>query len=94
MKVNKFVKPKDSEIRYQKYLLLLQNFNEFYLKLKLIDCGPRNIYHAGYQKFDGEDFLPLYFVVPMSYGIVNENYLYICEIDKNASVLSDHKKVD
>ena len=29
MKVNKFVKPKDSEVKYQKYLLLLQNFNEY-----------------------------------------------------------------
>ena len=93
MKVNKFIKPKDSEVKYQKYLLLFQNFNEFYLKLKLIDCGDENIYHVNYQKFDGEDFLPLYFVVPMFYGIVKGDYLHICEVDENLGVLSDHKKL-
>ena len=36
MQVNKFVKPKDSGIKYQKYLLLLQNFNEWYLKVTMI----------------------------------------------------------
>ena len=93
MKVNKFIKQKDSEVKYQKYLLLLQNFNEFYLKLKLIDCGDENFYHVNYQKFDGEDFLPLYFVVPMFYGIVKGDYLHICKVDENLSVLSDHKKL-
>ena len=97
MKVNKFVEPKDSEVKYQKYLLLLQNFNEWYLKLTLKDCGSSNFYNIYYQKFDVEDFLPLYFVVPMFYGCVkvidDENYLCICEMDENSSVLSDHKKL-
>ena len=97
MKVNKFVKPKYSEVKYHKYLLLLQNFNDFYLNLKLNDCGEHNIYHINYQKFDGEIFLPLYFVVPALYGRVyekeDENYLYICEVDENLSVLSDHKRL-
>ena len=97
MKVNKFVKPKDSEVKYQKHLLLLQNFNEFYLNLKLNDCGEHNIYHVNYQKFDGELSLLLNFVVPQFYGCVyevdDENYLYICEVDENLSVLSDHKKL-
>ena len=52
MKVNKFVETNNSEIKYQKYLLLLQNFNEWYLKLTLKDYGPRNIYDVDYQKFD------------------------------------------
>ena len=89
MKVNKFVKPKDSTINYQKYLLLLQNFNEYYLNLKLNDCGERNIYHINYQKCGREVFLPLYFVVPAFYGRLyekeDENYLYICEVDENSS---------
>ena len=97
MKVNKFVKPKDSEIKYQKYLLLLQNFNERYLKLKLNDCGEHNTYCVEYQEFDREDYLLLYFVIPAFYGCVSvtggENYLCICKMDENSSVLSDHKKL-
>ena len=46
MKINKFVKPKDSKAKYQKYLFLLQNFNEWYLNLKLNDCGEHNIYYV------------------------------------------------
>ena len=72
MKINKFVKPKDSEAKYQKYLFLLQNFNEWYLNLQLNDCLEHNIYYVEYQKFDGEHFLPLYFVFPAFYGCVYE----------------------
>ena len=56
-----------------------------------------NIYYVEYQKFDGEDFLPLYFVVPTFYGCISviddENYLCICKMDENSTVLSDHKKL-
>ena len=56
-----------------------------------------NIYYVEYQNFDGEDFLPLYFVVPTFYGCIrvidDENYLCICKMDENSTVLSDHKKL-
>ena len=73
------------------------NFNDFYIKLTLNDCEPRNIYDVDYQKFDGEDYLPLYFVVPVFYGCVSviegEDYLHIAEMNENLSILSDHKRL-
>ena len=97
MKVNKFVKPKNSTINYHKNLLLLQNFDEYFLMITLNNCGDRNAYHISYKKFDKNISLPLYFVIPTFYGRVyernDENYLNICGVDENSSTLSDYKKL-
>ena len=101
MKIEKFVKPKDCEIKYEKYLILLKNFDESCLKVTLYGSGIHdydNNYVIGYQKFGERDVLPLYFVIPQLYGYVKENdnalhcfdekYLHVC-----CDVQNDFKKL-
>ena len=95
MKIEKFVKPKDREIKYQKYLFLLQNFDKSYLKVTFNVHGKDDYSHiADYKKFD--EYLPLFFVIPQYYGrvyVVNdESYLYMCDVSENFGTLSDYEK--
>ena len=76
MKVNKFVKPKDCEIKYQSYLFLLQNFDESCLKVTRKRAGERefsNIYSIEYQKFDEKVVFPLYFIIPHNFIILYDD---------------------
>ena len=100
MKIDKFVKPKDCEMKYQKYLFLLQNVDESCFKLTCQVCGKHdydNVYLIEYQKFGERDRLPLYFVISQFYGRVyvidDASYLYMSDVSENFSVLSDHKKL-
>ena len=95
MKIEKFVKPKDCEIRYQKYLFLRQNFNKSCLKARFNIHGKDDYSHsADYKKLD--EYLPLLFVIPQFYGriyVVNdESYLYMCDVSEKFGTLSDYEK--
>ena len=41
MKIDRFIKPKDCEMKYQSYLFLLQNFDESCLKVTRKRAGER-----------------------------------------------------
>ena len=71
MKIDKFNKVKDSQIKYDKYLFLLHNFDKSCLKVTRKRSGEQesnNMYNIKYQKFGEKEILPLYFVIPMFYG--------------------------
>ena len=61
MKIDRFIKPKDCEMKYQSYLFLLQNFDESCLKVTRKRAGEReysNIYSIEYQKFGERLYFP------------------------------------
>ena len=104
MKIEKFVKPKHCEIKYQKYLILLQNLDESCIKVTRYESGRHdydNNYSIDYQKLGEKDELPLYFVIPQFYGRVGvnngkkyfKNYLHVCDMSENLNVLNDYKKL-
>ena len=52
--IKKFVKPKENEDRYHRYLFLLQNFDESCLEVRYSRAGEHedsNMYSIKYQKF-------------------------------------------
>ena len=74
MDVKKFVKPKENEDRYNRYLFLLQNFDEFCLEVRYSRAGEHedsNVYSIKYQKFGEKEIFPLYFVIPQFYGCIS-----------------------
>ena len=75
MNVKKFVKPKENEDRYRRYLFLLQNF-ESCLEVRYSRAGEHeysNMYSIKYQKFGEKEIFPLYFVIPEFYGCINSD---------------------
>ena len=73
MNVKKFVKPKENEDRYYRYLFLLQNFDESCLEVKYSRAGEHedsNMYSIKYQKFGEKEIFPLYFVIPEFYVVL------------------------
>ena len=75
MNVKKFVKPKENEDRYHRYLFLLQNF-ESCLEVRYSRAGEHeysNMYSIKYQKFGEKEIFPLYFVIPEFYGCINSD---------------------
>ena len=99
MNLNKFVKPKDCEIKYQSYLFLLQNFDESCLKVTRHSYGSKdfdNMYSIGYQIFGEKFVIPLYFVIRQFYGCINDDkvdvfdkkYLSVC----SGNVFNEFKK--
>ena len=100
MNLNKFVKPKYCEIKYQSYLFLLQNFDESCLKVARHSCGSKdfnNRYSIGYQKFGEKFVFPLYFVIPQFDGCISDDrvdvfdkkYLSVC----SGNVFNEFKKL-
>ena len=76
MNVKKFVKPKENEDRYHRYLFLLQNFDESCLEVRYSRAGEHedsNMYSIKYQKFGEKEIFPLYFVIPEFYGCINSD---------------------
>ena len=76
MNVKKFVKPKENEDRYHRYLFLLQNFDESCLEVKYSRAGEHednNMHSIKYQKFGEKEIFPLYFVIPEFYGCISDN---------------------
>ena len=76
MNVKKFVKPKENEDRYNRYLFLLQNFDESCLEVRYSRAGEHeysNMYSIKYQKFGEKEIFPLYFVIPEFYGCINSD---------------------
>ena len=89
MNIEKFVKPKDNERKYQSYLFLLQNFDESCLKVTCLRAGEHecsNTYLIEYQKFGEKAAFLQYFVIPQFYGCISDNkvdvfdkkYLSVC----------------
>ena len=78
MKIYKFNKVKDSQIKYNNYyLFLLQNFHESCLKVTGKRSGEHksnNMYIIEYQKFGEKEVLPLY---PVFYGYSHDDLLNV-----------------
>ena len=94
--MERFIKPRDSTLKYDKYLVFLKDIQGLHLQINPNDCRDRIIYHVVYKKNLVDDFnFPVYFVIPKFYGrVYHDNfcdYLTILSVQDNMSVLTDYE---
>ena len=87
----------ENKKRFNNNSVLLENFDQYKLRITVDDCVDRNLYHIGYQKHCIYTACSLHLIIPEFYGHVEQNngrkYLVIEKIGNILKVLEHNKEL-